>query len=173
MGNEDTNDKVLSGGPYGNNQLIQVHECVSKGCYEFVIFDSAGDGICCSYGEGYYTITVDKNVLQESNGTYNSSEHVKFCSIETASPASDAKSQPSKQLFQENDTDDEGDDNNNECTSIWIEIKTDAYPSEISWNIDDISGNSLYSGGSYTDTYTIYSEDICMVSTDCYIFSIF
>jgi len=99
LSNEDTNDEVLSGGPYGNNQLIQVDECIMRGCYEFVILDSGGDGICCSYEEGYYAITVDEDVVQESDGTYGSSENVKFCSIETANPASVVESQPSPTIL--------------------------------------------------------------------------
>ena len=32
-------------------------------CYSFVISDTYGDGICCSYGNGGYTLTLDGTVL--------------------------------------------------------------------------------------------------------------
>lgn len=36
-------------------------------CYEFRIFDSFGDGICCSYGLGSYTISWDGSVIRSSS----------------------------------------------------------------------------------------------------------
>lgn len=58
---------VLSGGPYGNNTTYtETYTMPSgqEGCYEFEIFDSFGDGICCSYGEGLYTLSnSDGDVL--------------------------------------------------------------------------------------------------------------
>ena len=35
--------------------------CLPDGCYDFVIYDSYGDGICCSYGIGSYTLTDDSD----------------------------------------------------------------------------------------------------------------
>jgi len=84
--NEETNNEVLSGGPYENNALIEVDECINAGCYEFEILDSFGDGICCSHDEGYYTITVDGVVVEDSDGTYGSSEYVNFCITASTNP---------------------------------------------------------------------------------------
>jgi hypothetical protein len=46
--------------------------------YEFTIFDSYGDGICCTYGDGAYSVTLDGEVLA-SGGGFGSSETTSFC----------------------------------------------------------------------------------------------
>lgn len=53
---------IASGGDpdYANNTLITESYCVSAGaCLKFEIWDSFGDGICCSYGNGYYSIRLN------------------------------------------------------------------------------------------------------------------
>jgi len=77
--NQGTDNEVASGGPYGNAQLYEVEQCINEGCYEFVILDSFGDGICCGYGEGSYVITIDGVIEWESGGNYGSSESREFC----------------------------------------------------------------------------------------------
>ncbi|MCR9102804.1 MAG: T9SS type A sorting domain-containing protein, partial [bacterium] len=53
--------------------------CLDPGCYEFTIFDSFGDGICCSFGNGSYSLTdSDGNVLG-SGGDFGSEETTFFC----------------------------------------------------------------------------------------------
>merc|ERR1711953_465753 len=47
--------------------------------YEFVMFDSYGDGICCGYGQGEYTVVVDGVTVRESGGRFGSSETTTFC----------------------------------------------------------------------------------------------
>jgi uncharacterized delta-60 repeat protein len=47
-------------------------------CYEFTIFDSFGDGICCLQGEGNYSITFDGvTTPSPSGGAFGFSETVK------------------------------------------------------------------------------------------------
>ena len=36
-------------------------------CYTFMINDKYGDGICCSYGNGYYQITAGEDTLVYNN----------------------------------------------------------------------------------------------------------
>lgn len=43
-------------------------------CYVFEIFDTYGDGICCQYGDGNYSITTDDNTVIFSGGEFESSE---------------------------------------------------------------------------------------------------
>ncbi len=61
---------VMSGGPYGNattyNETYEV-PAGEEGCYEFKIYDSFGDGICCGWGIGYYII-ADANGNELLNG---------------------------------------------------------------------------------------------------------
>jgi hypothetical protein len=53
--------------------------CLEAGCYEFTIFDSFGDGICCGFGMGDYSLEdADGNVLG-SGGAFGSEETTFFC----------------------------------------------------------------------------------------------
>ena len=48
---------IASGGDYQPNQAgttITEELCLVDDCYEFTIYDSYGDGICCDYGDGFY-----------------------------------------------------------------------------------------------------------------------
>jgi hypothetical protein len=69
---------VGSGGPYDGypNTLFRDYICVPPGgCYEFTIYDVFGDGICCDYGEGYYNIYYNDQVVA-TGGEFGSSETV-------------------------------------------------------------------------------------------------
>jgi len=72
---------VALGGTYGSQpdgSTVQVTECLPDGCYDFTIFDSYGDGICCAYGNGSYTLTSGGSTLA-SGGSFGSSENTNFC----------------------------------------------------------------------------------------------
>ena len=75
------NTVITSGGPYtmlvGGGSATQLHiekATVNKGdCVKFVIRDAVGNGICCSYGEGYYQIKDSKgNVVVDGDGDFGS-----------------------------------------------------------------------------------------------------
>ena len=72
---------IASGGPYtmlvGGGSATQLHiekATVSKGdCVKFVIRDAVGNGICCSFGEGYYQIKDSKgNIVVDGDGDFGS-----------------------------------------------------------------------------------------------------
>ena len=46
-------------------------------CLTFRIMDSAGDGICCQYGTGSYTVTLDGTVVA-SGGNYTNEQSTLF-----------------------------------------------------------------------------------------------
>lgn len=52
--------------------------CLPDGCYDFVITDVYGDGICCSYGNGSYSVTNGSTTLA-SGGSFTSSDATNFC----------------------------------------------------------------------------------------------
>lgn len=62
----DAGGNVLAAGPsqaYGNSQTYTENVTLPDGeCYMFFIYDAYGDGICCGYGAGSYT-------LEDSDGT--------------------------------------------------------------------------------------------------------
>ena len=72
---------VASGGTYSgqpDGSTVTIDECLVDGCYDFTINDSYGDGICCAYGNGSYTVTSGGNTLA-SGGSFASSETTNFC----------------------------------------------------------------------------------------------
>ena len=70
---------VAAGGPYGSAATEYAEQvCIDAGCYTFNITDTFGDGICCGFGEGGYTITSEGVVLA-SGGDYGSGESVDIC----------------------------------------------------------------------------------------------
>ncbi|MBL6447986.1 fibronectin type III domain-containing protein [Fulvivirga sp. 29W222] len=52
---------------------------VGAGAYTFTINDSYGDGICCSYGNGSYTLRDASNNVIATGGSFGSSESVNYC----------------------------------------------------------------------------------------------
>ena len=71
---------LVSGGPYSSlvgSATTKVHTekvVLSAGdCVKFIINDQLGDGICCTYGEGYYKIYDSKgNVVVDGDGAFGS-----------------------------------------------------------------------------------------------------
>lgn len=75
-----------SGGPYsGAGTTVVEVNCLNDGCYEFNIFDSYGDGICCAYGNGSYLLEDASGTVLASGGDFQSSESTPFCLSSTPS----------------------------------------------------------------------------------------
>ena len=76
---------VFSGGPYAGNGsgtgtvAANLNWNLPIDCYTFTIFDSANDGICCSYGQGSWTITTNNGAITVgTGGQYTSSQSISF-----------------------------------------------------------------------------------------------
>jgi hypothetical protein len=69
---------VASGGPYTNNNnaapITQNIALSTADCYTFTIHDSYGDGICCAFGNGSYSVTDPNSNVVISGGSFESSE---------------------------------------------------------------------------------------------------
>lgn len=76
--NTETNEVVLAENAFQSSTFYTFEQCLSGNCYEFTIDDSFGDGICCAYGEGYYSLTLDGAELF-SGGAFEVSESYEFC----------------------------------------------------------------------------------------------
>jgi hypothetical protein len=73
---------VASGGTYGSSpdgSTITVTNCLPMGCYVFTINDAYGDGICCTYGSGSYTLKDAGGTTLASGSTFTSSAAHNFC----------------------------------------------------------------------------------------------
>lgn len=77
-----------SGGPYAGLQNVTITEefCLPDGCYSFTIFDSYGDGICCSWGAGSYSLETAEGDALASGGAFDEEEATAFCIGEEEEP---------------------------------------------------------------------------------------
>lgn len=76
-----SNQVVYSGGTYGSQadgSSLTITKCLDAGCYTFKIKDAYGDGMCCSYGNGSYTVTSNGTTFA-SGGTFGASQSTNFC----------------------------------------------------------------------------------------------
>jgi hypothetical protein len=81
---ETTGSSVATGGPWANlgangttvQPPVNVN-LISGNCYRFIINDTYGDGICCTYGSGNYSFVVGSTTIA-SGGNFNSVDGVKF-----------------------------------------------------------------------------------------------
>lgn len=71
-----TNQTIASGGPWANltangstNRPIADINVDGTGCYAFYIYDAYSDGICCSYGNGSYSVSYD-GVVKGQGGSF-------------------------------------------------------------------------------------------------------
>lgn len=82
---DSTGTIMASGGPYsqGNTSIDQL-VCLPDGCYEFTVFDSYSDGLCCGYGNGSYSLIDTGNIVIGTGGQFSSQESVNFCFNATA-----------------------------------------------------------------------------------------
>ena len=83
----DENGNVIAqGGPYGNSQTINESFIVNFDlCYDFTLFDTANDGICCGYGFGSYTLTTDDGTEIFNGGEFGSEETIKMSIVDNLS----------------------------------------------------------------------------------------
>ncbi|WP_317933180.1 endonuclease [Halioxenophilus sp. WMMB6] len=128
---------TASGSGYANNSSYSESLCLADGDYTFVIYDSYGDGICCSYGSGSYALTVAGETIA-SGGEFSGEEATPF-SLPSAS------SEPPSG-----------------CASNLLELVllTDNYGSETSWQL--LQGTTTLGTGSGYTANTLYNESFCL-----------
>lgn len=79
---DENNGLVINGGNYaGQTSGATVTEtmCLLDGCYTFTIYDSFGDGICCTEGNGSYTLRNAAGDILASGGVFQNSDTTPFC----------------------------------------------------------------------------------------------
>jgi hypothetical protein len=71
---------IYSGGPYaaGTTVFNQSYCLSANTCYTFTVFDSWGDGMCCQYGEGSYTVSWNGQVLA-SGSQFTNQQSTQIC----------------------------------------------------------------------------------------------
>jgi len=74
-----TTETAASGNGYTLRGTLNIEDyCVSPGAYEFTINDSYGDGICCGYGSGNYSVKYGGVEVKKGVGDFGSSEPTNF-----------------------------------------------------------------------------------------------
>ncbi|WP_299124936.1 hypothetical protein [uncultured Winogradskyella sp.] len=68
-----------SGGGYGDldDQTIQIRLCIGSGNFGFVIYDAYSDGICCNFGSGSYSLTLNGEEFF-TGGSFGANEATSF-----------------------------------------------------------------------------------------------
>lgn len=68
---------LYSGSDYQNNTINEVEMCLADGSYILEVIDSYGDGMCCSVGNGSYSLSVNGTVVA-SGGDFQASQSTEF-----------------------------------------------------------------------------------------------
>lgn len=87
---ESDNGVVIYGdGPYGSGggwgsdgtegQVEEYDLCLGNGCYTLTIFDEFGDGMCCDYGDGSFTLLDQNGGQLTSGGEFEDDVSYEFC----------------------------------------------------------------------------------------------
>merc|ERR1712176_369785 len=131
--------EVMSGGGY-TKQLIEYTATKtlpgSNNIYQFTIYDTYGDGLCCVHGQGGYNLFVDGK-LAKAGGIFTKSETTTFQAVPGPTTA------PSKPPLPLPTTSPVVGSN----ISVYIIIKTDNYPAETSFKVLNQYGTEVMAGG--------------------------
>ncbi|MFD0932157.1 T9SS type A sorting domain-containing protein [Psychroflexus salinarum] len=57
---------------------IETFNVSTDNCYEFIISDSFGDGICCEHGDGSYRLVTNSGEIISEGGEFGSTEVISF-----------------------------------------------------------------------------------------------
>lgn len=74
---DDNNEIVLQAELPLSSGAFSGETCLDTGDHTFTITDVYGDGMCCTYGNGFYKVTLDGTLLKEG-GEYGSEEVYPF-----------------------------------------------------------------------------------------------
>lgn len=72
--------ELIANGDYSDEEYTDDFCLYNGTCYTLTFYDSYGDGICCGYGEGSFSVVdTDGEVLAFHEGEFGSSTSVSFC----------------------------------------------------------------------------------------------
>ena len=81
---KDVNGAIIFyGGTYDaqtDGSSIEIPLCMEEGCYTFTMYDTYGDGMCCQYGNGSFSLSKDDDGTElASGGLFTDSVITEFC----------------------------------------------------------------------------------------------
>ena len=132
---------VANGGSYGSQtsgSTLNIPICLNDGCYTLTFSDTYGDGICCAYGNGNYSLTNNSSgVVLSQGGSFASTDVTTFCigsgTNSQFTSQSDAISEGSSFAMYPNPVEDD----------LFIEHNSDR---ELSYQVFDLKGKILFEG---------------------------
>ncbi|MFQ5489200.1 MAG: hypothetical protein ACE5GE_00650, partial [Phycisphaerae bacterium] len=146
-------DVIASAGPLTAGATLHTWDIpvCSDFCYDFTIFDAFGDGICCGFGNGSYSVSFN-GVIVGSGGSFGDSETVS----NIGGCGGGGGCAPGT-----------------EDATITINLMTDDFPGETTLEVTDAGGTVIFSAGPFTAGATLHTFDVPVCSTGCYTFTIF
>lgn len=76
---DENNNVIAQNAALQNNSTTStVVTLPENGCYRFEIYDEYGDGICCNYGEGSYSIQTEDGTIIKEGASFGSVETTNF-----------------------------------------------------------------------------------------------
>jgi PKD repeat protein len=151
---DDQGNVVLSSDPYTaatttHHQIL----CLPDGCYEFTIYDSGNNGICCNVGSGLYVLDAPSGEPMIGGGSFGSEETQGFC-LPFVAPMPVA---------------DFGTNGNNICVGESIIFSNESTPSvgtTRAWTFEGGSPSSSTSNAPFIGYNTVGDFDVTLIITN-------
>jgi lysyl endopeptidase len=87
--------------PASPNDSLWYNVCLPPACYQFIVYDTEGDGICCQYGFGFFTLFNPQGDSLTGGAEFESEIRLNFCTPTPAlsSPKLNIYPNPSQKNF--------------------------------------------------------------------------
>ena len=134
--------------------------CLGEGTYEYIIRDSMNDGLCCNHGQGYYRISTLGNT-KDSDGWQLIVMGNEFIKSEV------------HHIFQVHRNGELELVCNYPQRKVRIEVKTDNFGEDTSWQFRDVSGVVIAKNERVYGRKELDYRDLCLEDESLYEFTIF
>jgi len=179
--------------PYEDSVCLLETESCSGTDYTFTISDTYGDGICCGWGAGSYTVSIEDEIYAEG-GDFGYSESKSLCFLPGTEPSgtptvsakpsivpSQAPSNTPSVSISPSSTPTSVPSNTPSVSispsstpsefcpggiGAKVEIFTDSWAYETSWDIKDADGAVVASRNSFELAETLYENSVCLPETE-------
>jgi len=167
--NADSNTVAVSP-PLADNSLTNMMIFLPAGEYSFIMYDSFGDGICCSFGNGFYGITNNCG-LEEFNYEFDVAIDTIPFVLDPCLPVLLGCMNEAADNYNPWANQDDGSCEVLECdsleTQVSMSLTLDTWPGETGFNIVNLSDGQLYEQVipgefDFGDQLVTYTYDFCV-----------
>jgi hypothetical protein len=157
------------GGYFGNN-LFNSMVILPPGDYEFVIYDAFGDGICCGFGEGWFSLTNNCGLDTAVYDFGGPELTIPFTLVPCELPIPGCMDESSNN-YNPWATEDNGTCNVSECPEgeafVSMELTLDNWPNETGFTLVDLAVGEFYEQVfpgqfNFGDQLATYTYDFCV-----------